>query len=205
MTASNPFLLHKQENVVVQNPAEGQWIFEVGASGLLQADFLQFDKDLSVRVVLADEGASCKINCAYLTNKNNKLNINIKVLHKAQNTTSEQVIKGIATEESAVSFNGTVEIPKDSQKCDGRQHHRGLVLGEKASISATPLLEIWADDVTCAHGSAIGPLDESQLFYLQTRGLNKSEAKKMLLNSFLSGILSADFDAAIQNWMGENV
>ena len=204
MTNSNPFLIQTQKNVKVKNPDEKSWVFEVGKEGDLSADFLQTTDDLSVLITLVDDGAKCKINCAYLTNKNNKLNIDIKVLHKHKNTTSEQHIKGIATDESSVSFKGIIEIPKLSQKCDGRQHHRGLVLSPKAKIEATPQLEIWADDVVCSHGSAIGPLDANQLFYLQTRGINEHEAKKILLSSFFGDLMPEAFSDIIQKWMDEN-
>ena len=205
MITSNPFLIHTQENVTVKNPDGNSWFFEVGKNGNLWVDFLQMTADLNVLVNLLNENAKCKINCAYLTNKNNKLNIDIKVLHKYKNTTSEQHIKGIATDESVVSFRGIIEIPKESQKCDGRQHHRGFVLSPKAKIEAVPQLEIWADDVVCAHGSAIGPLDVNQLFYLQTRGLSKHEANKILLNSFLGDLMPEEFSDIIQQWMGDNV
>ena len=204
MTNSNPFLIQTQKNVTVKNPDEKSWVFEVGKDGDLQVDFLQITDDLSVLVTLVDERAKCKINCAYLTNKNNKLNIDIKVLHKYKNTTSEQHIKGIVTDESSVSFKGVVEIPKSSQKCDGRQHHRGLVLSPKAKIEAIPQLEIWADDVVCSHGSAIGPLDVNQLFYLQTRGIDEHTAKKILLSSFLGDLMPEAFSDIIQKWMDEN-
>lgn len=204
MTNSNPFLIHTKDQVVIKNPDEKSWVFEVGKNGNLWVDFLQTDADLNVLVGLLGEGAKCKINCAYLTNKNNKLNIDIKVIHKHKNTTSEQHIKGIATDESAVSFKGIIEIPKSSQKCDGRQHHRGLVLSPKAKIEAIPQLEIWADDVVCSHGSAIGPLDANQLFYLQTRGISEKEAKKILLNSFLGDLMPEEFSDTIQKWMDEN-
>lgn len=204
MTTSNPFLIHTQANVVIKNPDKKSWVFEVGKNGSLWVDFLQLTDDLSVVVNLQGDAAKCKINCAYLTNKNNKLNINIKVLHKTKNTISEQYIKGIATDKSSVSFKGVIEIPKSSQKCDGRQHHRGLVLSPKAKIEAIPQLEIWADDVVCSHGSAIGPLDADQLFYLQTRGLSEKEATKILLNSFLGDLMLEEFSDTIQKWMGEN-
>ena len=204
MITSNPFLIHTQENVIVKNPNDKSWIFEVGENGILGVDFLQMTDDLSVLVNLQGEAAKCKINCAYLTNNNNKLNIDIKVLHKYKNTVSEQHIKGIATGESFVSFKGVIEIPKECQKCDGQQHHRGLVLSPKAKIEAVPQLEIWADDVVCSHGSAIGPLDTNQLFYLQTRGIPEKEAKKMLLNSFLGDLMPEEFSDTIQKWMDEN-
>ncbi|MBQ3696166.1 MAG: SufD family Fe-S cluster assembly protein [Alphaproteobacteria bacterium] len=204
MTNSNPFLIHAQDQVVVKNPDEKSWVFEVGKNGNLWVDFLQMTDDLDVLVSLQGEAAKCKINCAYLTNKNNNLNINIKVLHKHKKTTSEQYIRGIVTDESAVSFKGIIEIPKSSQKCDGRQHHRGLILSPKAKIEATPQLEIWADDVICSHGSAVGPLDQNQMFYLQTRGIPENEARKILLSSFLGDLMPDEFSDTIQKWMDEN-
>jgi len=204
MTTSNPFLIHTQDNVIIKNPDEKSWVFEVRKNGNLWVDFLQITADLNVQVFLSGEGANCQINCAYLLNKNNKINIDIKVLHKSKNTTSNQCIKGIATDKSQVSFKGIIEIPKSSQKCDGRQHHRGMLLSPHAKIDAIPQLEIWADDVVCAHGSAIGPLDEKQLFYLRTRGLDEHDAKKILLSSFLGDLMPDEFSDIIQQWMDEN-
>lgn len=205
MTNFNPFLIHEQKNTIVQNPEPFKWVFEVQKDGILTADFLQTDKNLDVLVLLNGEGAKSKINCAYLSNKNNRLNIDIKVIHKVKNTFSEQKIKGLATDNSLVNFCGLIEIPHDSQKCDGRLNHRGVLLSSKASILAIPQLEIWADDVQCAHGSAVGPLDKNQLFYLQARGLNNFDATRLLLHSFLADVMPKDFESVIEKWMVENV
>ena len=78
-------------------------------------------------------------------------------------------------------------------------------MNPKATVSSTPQLEIWADDVQCAHGSAIGPLDKNQLFYLQARGLPEKQARHLLLQSFLGDLMPKDFDAIISKWMDENV
>ena len=205
MTNSNPFLIHEQKETDVQNPKPETWVFRVEKNGFLWVDFLQTDKNLDILVLLDGEGAGCQINCAYLINKNNKINIDIKVLHKVKNTTSKQQIKGLVADFGHVNFVGTIEIPKDAQKCDGRQNHRAVLLSDKATVSATPQLEIWADDVQCAHGSAVGPLDKNQLFYLKTRGLHEKQARRMLLQSFLGDLMPKDFDAIISKWMDENV
>ncbi len=205
MTNSNPFLIREQKGTDVQNPTPSQWIFTLKKDGILRVDFLQKDQNLNVLVNLDGEGAKCQINCAYLVNKNNKINIDIKVLHKVKNTTSKQQIKGLVADFGRVDFVGTIEIPKDSQKCDGRQNHRAVLLSDKATVSATPQLEIWADDVQCAHGSAVGPLDKNQMFYLQARGLAEKQARHLLLQSFLGDLMPKDFDAIISKWMDENV
>ncbi|MBP5344084.1 MAG: SufD family Fe-S cluster assembly protein [Alphaproteobacteria bacterium] len=202
---ANPFLLLNKDGVEVQHPDDASWIFNVSKNGCLDACFLQFDADLSVIVNLNNENAKCDLKCIYLTNKNNKININIQVLHKSKKTISKQQIKGLATDQAQVNFNGQIVIPKNSQNCDGMQSHRGILLSDKAVISATPQLEIWADDVKCAHGSAIGPLPHEQLFYLETRGVDKASAQKLLLSSFFNDIIPDDFEQSVQQWMDENV
>ena len=206
MTVSaNPFLIRNQTATEIQTPVNGEWVFNVGENGLLQADFLQIDQSLKVKIFLTGIGARSEINCGYLLNDNNKINIDIQVIHKSGETSSSQVIRGLACGQSKVSFNGTITIPHDSQKCEGYQNHRGVILSEKAEIESVPQLEIWADDVKCNHGSAIGPLDEEQLFYLQTRGLSLSEAKKLLLSSFFADLMPTAFEINIQEWMDKHV
>ena len=206
MTASaNPFLVRTKIATEIQNSSENYWEFYVAENGMLQVDFLQTDKDLNVKIFLVGHGAKSEINCGYLLSDNNKININIQAIHKSPETSSSQVIKGLVTDSSKVSFNGTITIPHDSQKCDGHQNHRGVILSDKAEIESIPQLEIWADDVKCDHGSAVGPLDEEQLFYLQTRGLSPSEARKLLLSSFFADLMPSDFNSYIQEWMDKHV
>jgi len=203
--SANPFLIQQATATQIENPSSTEWVFHVGENGQLKADFLQTDANLKVRIYLSAPHAECNINCGYLINNNNKINIDIQVIHESGNTTSSQQIRGLAADKSAVNFTGTITIPYDSQKCDGRQNHRAIILSDQATVSATPQLEIWADDVKCAHGSAVGPLDKEQLFYLQTRGLSESEAKKLLLSSFFSDLMPTEFNPLIEDWMAHHV
>ena len=206
MTPSdNPFLIKSEIGTKIIHKTPTKWVIDVDENGVFIADFLQTNTNLEVLVSLSGLHSKCVINSIYLCNENNNININIKVLHKSEQTTSFQQIRGIAADNAHVSFCGTITIPYDSQKCDGHQNHRGIVLSDTAKISATPELEIWADDVKCAHGSAIGPLDKNQIFYMQTRGISEQDAKKILLSSFFNGILSSDFDEYIQDWVKKYV
>lgn len=202
---ANPFLIRQSDAVQVENPTPTDWVFRVAGDGTLTVDFLQTVSDLKVRVHLMGPGAKCQINCGYLVNDNNKINIDIQVLHESQETTSVQQIRGLVTDRADVCFAGTITIPYDSQKCDGRQNHRAIVLSDLARVSATPQLEIWADDVQCAHGSAIGPLNPEHLFYLQTRGISESDAKRLLIGSFFNDLFADDFNPLIQEWMSAHV
>ena len=203
--SDNRFFLSSTEGVIVEHPTSSKWIFQVSENGFLQGDFLQTEGDLDISVLLNGIGARCDLNCGYLLNDNNKININIHVEHKYSKTTSNQQIRGLASGRGQACFNGIITIPYNSQKCDGHQNHRAVILSDTAQVVSIPQLEIWADDVKCAHGSAIGPLDKEQLFYLQTRGLTESQARKILLSSFFNHFASAEFDEIIQDWMARYV
>ena len=203
--SNNLFLFQKQTEVLVNHPAETEWEFSVQKDGELDAFFLALNQNLNIKVCLKGENAKSNIKCAYLLNKNNKLNIDIKVMHEYENTTSNQQIKGLAVGESIVSLTAGIEIPKNTNGCEGYQNHRGILLSDKAKIVATPQLEIWSEDVICSHGSAVGPLPEEQLFYLESRGLKKMEAEKILLSSFFNDIVPNEFDTYIEEWMDQNV
>lgn len=203
--SNNLFLIQSQENVLVNHDSETDWVFSVQKCGQLEAFFLCLNQNLNIKVLLQGEKAKSNIKCLYLLNKNNKLNINIQVIHQYKNTTSNQQIKGLSTDESIVSLTAGIQIPKNTNGCEGFQNHRGILLSDKAKIVAIPQLEIWSEDVVCSHGSAVGPLPKEQLFYLETRGLKKTEAEKILLSCFFNDIVPKEMNAYIEEWMDKNV
>lgn len=160
---------------------------------------------LSLKIMLSGEQSECDIKIAYLSNKNNVENIKVEVIHKHKNTISSQQIKGILTDTATMVFDGVIRIPKDSQKCDGTQNHRAILLSDGAKVQATPELEIYADDVKCAHGSAVGELEADHLFYLQSRGVDLDTARRILLKSFVMEIMPDCWEHNIDEWMAENV
>ena len=86
-------------------------------------------------------------------------------------------------------FNGRIIVRHDAQKTDAKQTNRALLLSDEAQINSNPQLEIFADDVKCTHGAAIGQLDEEALFYLRARGLTPSEARDMLIHAYAGEVL----------------
>ena len=82
-------------------------------------------------------------------------------------------------------FQGRITVARDAQKADGHQLSRTLLLSDQAEIDTKPELEIFADDVKCSHGAAVGDLDESALFYLRARGIPEVEARRMLIDAFV--------------------
>ena len=106
------------------------------------------------------------------------------VNHKFPNCESHELYKGIYADKSVGVFNGKVIVQQEAQKTNAFQQNNNILIDDGATINAKPQLEIFADDVKCSHGCTIGQLDESALFYMQSRGIPKKEAKALLLFAF---------------------
>jgi Fe-S cluster assembly protein SufD len=113
------------------------------------------------------------------------------VHHKQPNCESHQDYKGIYGENSTGVFNGKIVVDKIAQKTDAFQQNNNVLVSDKATINSKPQLEIFADDVKCSHGCTIGQLDEEALFYLQTRGIPKKEARALLMYAFANNVLAS--------------
>jgi Fe-S cluster assembly protein SufD len=116
---------------------------------------------------------------------------NTLVHHIQPNCESHQDYKGIYDDSSTGVFNGKVLVNKEAQKTNAFQANNNILISDKASINTKPQLEIFADDVKCSHGCTIGQLDESALFYMQSRGIPKKEAKALLMYAFSNNVLSS--------------
>ncbi len=113
------------------------------------------------------------------------------VRHAEPNCESHQNYKGIFDGNATGVFNGKIYVEKEAQKTDAFQQNNNVLLSEKASINAKPQLEIFADDVKCSHGCTIGQLDESAMFYMQSRGIPKKEAKALLMYAFSNEVIES--------------
>lgn len=139
---------------------------------------------------LEAEGISCKLYGLFLLADEQHVDCHTLIDHLAPRCQSEQIYKGILDGKSHGVFSGTVVVREDAQKTDAHQINKNLLLSEDALVNTRPQLQIHADDVKCTHGVAIGSLDESQLFYLLTRGIGPREARDMLTYAFASELLS---------------
>jgi Fe-S cluster assembly protein SufD len=122
--------------------------------------------------------------CFFLKDKNicsNKTNI----IHNAENCISDQTYKGILNDHSKANYYSNTFVSENAQKTEGYQLSKGILLTDNCSFFSKPELRIFADDVKCSHGSTIGPVDESSLYYLRSRGISKNEAMKMIISSFI--------------------
>ena len=127
------------------------------------------------------------------------------VAHEQPSCCSEQVIHGVLDDNARGVFQGKVRVAPDAQKTDGRQMNRTLLLSSEAEADAKPELEIFADDVACAHGATIGALDEHLLFYLASRGIDKKTAQTMLIDAFVADGLAQIDDKDFAAYLGDKI
>jgi len=137
------------------------------------------------------EGEHITSNLNGITVIGNKQHVDNHTLvhHKQENCESHEMYKGIYDDAATGVFNGKVIVDKLAQKTNAYQQNDNILIGDKASINAKPQLEIFADDVKCSHGCTIGQLDNSALFYLQSRGIPKKEAKALMLFAFCNDVV----------------
>jgi Fe-S cluster assembly protein SufD len=142
-----------------------------------------------VVAVLDGEGAECTLNGLYLADGDRLVDNHTTIDHAKAHCPSHEIYKGILGGRARAVFNGKIIVRPDAQKTDAKQTNRALLLSDSASINTKPQLEIFADDVRCTHGAAIGQLDEDALFYLRARGLTFAEARDLLIHAFAGEIL----------------
>lgn len=170
----------------------GQTTIKQEADSLCQSFVLTIDGGLvrsDTHVSLVQPGARTELYGISLTQAKQTVDHHTEIHHVAAHTESVEYYKGLATGQSRLIFNGKVRVEQDAQHIKSEQHNKNLLLSEKAEIDTKPELEIFADDVKCSHGAAIGELDQDALFYLRSRGISLVQAKQLLLHAFIDEIL----------------
>jgi Fe-S cluster assembly protein SufD len=131
------------------------------------------------------EGTQCALRGAFVLSGRQEANIVTTVDHAAPGGETREIFKGVAAGRAHGAFQGRITVRPGAQKVDAHQLSQNLVLSPRAVIDTKPELEIYADDVKCSHGAAVGDLDEAALFYMRTRGIGHEEARRMLIEAFV--------------------
>jgi Fe-S cluster assembly protein SufD len=172
----------------------------------MSAQFLRVDQDATVNttqldigarlarhelhLTLAGRGAHAECNGLFLADDNRHVDSRINVEHAAPNTTSRESFRGVLADKARGVFNGRIHVLPEAQKTFAELSNRNLLLNPGAEVDTKPELEIYADDVKCAHGSTTGQLDETSLFYLLSRGIDPQEARNLLIRAFVAELLT---------------
>ncbi|WP_297335505.1 Fe-S cluster assembly protein SufD [Algoriphagus sp.] len=181
----------------IQN--EGAHAIEVST---LETDIREHSRFTSVNVSLSGDMVRNNLNLnligsnsegnmygLYLLNGKTHVDNHTNVDHTIPHAESNELYKGILADQSRGVFNGKIFVRQDAQKTNAFQQNNNILLSEDAVVNTKPQLEIWADDVKCSHGCTTGQLDEEALFYLRARGIDKTQAKGLLLYAFAGEVL----------------
>jgi Fe-S cluster assembly protein SufD len=177
---------------------------EIAAGGSYEASTLTFGARFAraeTFVTLHGVDALCRIDGAYLLAGNTHADATTRITHKGPGGTTRELFKGAVKDKARGVFQGKILVERAAQQTDARQNHHALMLTEGAEVDAKPELEIYADDVACAHGNTIGALDENALFYMRQRGIPEATARALLVQAFVTEVLDGIAHAGTRDWL----
>jgi Fe-S cluster assembly protein SufD len=154
-----------------------------------------------VVATLDGEGIDCTLNGLYVGRGMQLIDNHTTIDHAMPHCGSHEIYKGILGDQSRAVFNGKIIVRPDAQKTDAKQTNKALLLSDEANINSKPELEIFANDVKCTHGAAIGQLDDAAMFYLRSRGLGVTESRAMLVHAFAGDILNRVKIAPVREYL----
>lgn len=142
-----------------------------------------------VQVAMMASGADVRLDGIYLAAGKQHIDNTTVIRHARPNTTSRETYKGALDGQARAVFQGNIRVEVGADGSDGRLLNKTLLLSDEAEIDSKPQLEIYADEVQCAHGATAGELDETALFYLRSRGIGLAEARRILVEAFLTQVV----------------
>ena len=183
-------------------------VADLGRNSRYDATTITFGAQLSrhdFHVTMDHEGAECWVDGLYLVTGSQHTDTHSVIDHRKPHCTSHQLYKGILDGKSRAVFNGKVFVRHDAQKTDAMQTNKNLLLSNEARVDTKPQLEILADDVKCAHGAAVGQIEEEELFYLETRGIHPDLARNLLTYGFAEEVIGKIKIESIRKQLDEAV
>ena len=166
---------------------------ELGRASRYETTSINLGAQLSrhdVSVVMDHEGAETAVDGLYMVGSDQHTDTHSVIDHKQPHCNSRQLYKGILDGNAHAVFNGKIFVREGAQKTDAMQTNKNLLLSEKARVDTKPQLEIYADDVKCAHGAAVGQIDPEALFYLETRGIGPELGRSLLTYGFAEEVIA---------------
>ncbi len=181
---------------------------ELGRDSRFNSTTITLGAELSrhdILVKLDAEGSECSVDGLYLVTTGQHTDTHSIIDHRVPHCTSHQLYKGILDGKSRAVFNGKIFVRVDAQQTNAFQTNRNLLLSPEARVDTKPQLEIYADDVKCSHGATVGQLEEEELFYLLSRGLNTDLARNLLTYGFAEEVINKIKIESIKAQLDETV
>jgi Fe-S cluster assembly protein SufD len=154
-----------------------------------------------LRLALEGDGASARLDGVFIADERRHAEQHLHIVHAAPRTMSRTTYRGLASGRGRGVFDARVVVLRGAVKADAQQSSRNLLLSSQAEIDAKPQLEIHADDVKCGHAATVGRLDEGALFYLQSRGIARPVARRLLMEAFVDEALGLLQDTGLADWL----
>lgn len=167
--------------------------FQIATGGIL--------KRLDIDVSLLGEGAHCELSGVYLPRGKQLVDFHTAMRHMVPNCTSNEVYRGIVADQARAVFNGLIYIHPQAQKTSAQLSNKNLLTSDRAEVDTKPELQIYANDVQCAHGATVSQIDEQLLYYLCSRGIDRKEAEVLLSFGFINELLNRLDDQAVQEYL----
>ena len=164
---------------------------------------------LETHVAHPGDGATVGMDGLYLLSGERHADLTSVVTHDGRDGVTSQLAKGVVRDAARGVFQGKIVVERGADGTDARMGHHALILGERAEVDAKPELEIFADDVQCAHGATVADIQKTHLYYLMSRGIPEKKARALLINGFVAEIveeledeaLVEALDALITDWL----
>lgn len=166
---------------------------------VLDLSLLDTRKPYVLNLLFETQGVSAEVIGLYKLKKDQEINLTTISTHKVPNTSCVVNIKGVLMDKAKSSYAGKILIEKPAQQTSSFLNQNILVLGEETVNNSQPILEIEADDVKASHGSTTGRVDENIIYYLMSRGLDKSESETLIVEGFFESLLGTIVDGNVRN------
>jgi len=185
------------ERVFVGEPVNLHLIQEAGSR--VKIHLINFSSAMnSITVEQTGEGCITEIYALAFLHEEESVMTETHVKHAVGGGVSNQLVKFVLDDRARGRFVGDLKIVQDAQHTEAHQTNRNLLLSEEAEMRTQPQLEIYADDVQATHGASTGQLDETALFYMQQRGIDKKKARQLLVNAFMKEVLETISDEGLR-------
>ncbi|GGD58606.1 Fe-S cluster assembly protein SufD [Lacimicrobium alkaliphilum] len=178
--------------------------FSLQEQARLNSTLVGYGSQLSrvdVDIIHNGEHAKAKFNAIYLLGESEHFDLHSTIEHAVPNGTTEENARGIVGDKAKAVFNGRIHIHRDAQKTLAELNNRNLLLSRRGQINTKPELEIYADDVQCAHGATVAEIEEEALYYLRSRGISRSQALVMLNFGFIQELVNQMPNQALAHWL----
>jgi len=180
----------------------GSWLIEQQGGSHVETNNVALGGAIArtdIRARLQGSGAHCGLNGVYVLGGRQHIDNHTVIHHRVADTTSDEYYKGVLDGRTRAVFHGRIIVHPDAQRTDARQQNKNLLLSRDAEVDTKPQLEIYADDVACSHGATVGQLNEEELYYLRTRGIDQQTARSLLTFAFANDVIDRFGLAALRD------